>query len=88
MTQWQPIETAPLDGTWVLICGGQTDEDDYMDEGVLVQRPVVAFFDPEKVDWSTEDHQEGCWLFCFWDGSWRTGYDNPTHWMTLPEAPK
>lgn len=72
---WQPIETAPKDGTWCLLGGGMTSEDDYMETGVNVLRPVTAFFDDEY------------WNMCFWDGSWRTSYENPTHWMPLPPPP-
>lgn len=80
---WQPIETAPKDGTWVLLCGGETTEDDYLGDGVLIKRPVVAFWDNEGglLD-------DGAWYFCYWDGDWRDGYDNPTHWMPLPEPPQ
>lgn len=82
MSEWQPIETAPRDGTWVLLCGGQTTEDDYNDEGVRKLRPVVAFWEAPR--W---DGDEGHWNFCYWDGDWGTGYDSPTHWMLLPPMP-
>lgn len=79
--EWQPIETAPKDGTWVLLCGGKTTEDDYMKTGVRVERPVVAF-------WKKDIYLCDCyWAYTFWDGMWRDEYENPTHWMTLPEQP-
>ena len=82
MNQWQPIETAPRDGTWVLIAGGRTTEDDYNSTGVLTTRPVTAF-------WSEPLWEEDAeWAFCFWDGDWREGYLNPTHWMPLPQPPE
>ena len=75
---WQPIESAPKDGTWVLLCGGITDEDDC--GGVTVHRPVVAFYG--------ESFYEDGWWFSYWDSDWRTDYNGPTHWMRLPAPPK
>lgn len=76
---WQPIETAPMDGTWVLLCGGTTTEEDIeLYEDIKAQdtkRPVVAFW-----------HQDE-WCFAFWDGSWYERYKRPTHWMPLPKPP-
>ena len=75
-TDWQPISTAPKDGTWILLAGGETDEDDdFADSNVQKSRPVTAFWD-ESYD---------VWQFCYWDMNWRSGYKNPTHWMPLPE---
>ena len=77
---WQPIETAPKDGTWVLLFGGKTSEDDYMRTGVLIERPVTAF-------WNNSECYDEYWAFAFWDGDWREEYSDPTHWMPLPEPP-
>lgn len=79
--KWQPIETAPLDGTWVLLCGGTTTEEDVdrYEEGIKAKdtkRPVTAF-------WRGDE-----WCFAFWDGSWYSRYDRPTHWMPLPPPPE
>ena len=76
--EWQPIATAPKDGTWIIVCGGRTDEYDYSNTGVNTARPVVSQYDIEDEEWNV----------CFWDGAWRTGYSSPTHWMPLPPAPK
>lgn len=73
-----PIEDAPKDGTWVLLFGGETTEEDYLKEGVLKTRPVVAFFNKDCMGWS----------FCYWDGAWREGYENPTHYTPLPKQMK
>lgn len=70
---WEPIETAPKDGTWVLLSGGKTTEYDYSNGHVRFDRPVTAF-------WS----EENGWAFCYWDGMWREAYKDPTHWCRLP----
>lgn len=75
---WQPISTAPKDGSWILLCGGETTEDDWdPQDDVRKRRPVSAFWLAEKMHWA----------FCYWDGAWREGYLNPTHWcaLELPE---
>ena len=41
MNNWQPIETAPKDGTWVMLRGGH----DYGDD--QIGPAVVAFWDGE-----------------------------------------
>jgi len=79
MMDWQPIETAPKDGTWVILGGGKTTEEPMGDDKVDVKRPVVAFWN--------ENSWKG-WEFCYWDGAWREGYENPTHWMSLTTPPE
>ena len=81
-TGWQPIETAPKDGTFILLTGGTTSEDDYNKEGVETSRPVTA-------KWLNDPYCESDsgWVYDYWDGNWRSGYDKPTHWMPLPEVP-
>jgi len=78
LLDWQPIETAPNDGSWILLCGGKTTEDFYMEDKPPPDqyRPVVAKWD------------DAAWVICYWDGSWRDGYDNPTHWMPITEKPE
>ena len=70
-----PIETAPLDGTWVLLFGGRTSNytgDEYFaDEGDWY-RPVVAKWDG------------GAWVYAGWDSRWRSEYEDPTEWSELP----
>jgi hypothetical protein len=72
-SKWQPIETAPKDGTWVLIAG----ESGY---GGYPLRAEVArclpLFRPRS-PWCNHAGD------AFTDGG-----PEPTHWMPLPDAPR
>jgi hypothetical protein len=86
--QWQPIETAPKDGTYVLVFR--------MDCGVT---PIVhvAFYNSEK-DWGefgfmtgeTKEDYIGWWSYTRSSVTQEKLDDHwtPTHWMPLPEPPK
>lgn len=74
--EWQPIETAPKDGTIVLACGKWAGE-----IGGIGHAPeilAVSFSgstDYKGFDWSVEGTSGyAAWL-------------KPTHWMPLPAAP-
>lgn len=73
----RPIETAPRDGTPILIFGGHDDC-----ETDLRELRLLAFFRaPTRAFWDGED-----WVIGFTEA----GYvalvrQNPTHWMPLPE---
>lgn len=87
---WQPIDTAPKDGRWVLLRGG-FDSGWY---GPDVKHPVVAAFweplpnqelvcdgdDPSKDVWI-----DGHWRYAWWEGGWRSKWAKPAEWMELPE---
>lgn len=83
MSKWQPIETAPKDGTRVLLGGGTYDDD-------VEREPICS---PMVARWYTYKLYEGT-LFSMWlvadreCGNACVIYENPTHWMELPEAPK
>lgn len=67
--EWQPIETAPRDGTPVLIYAAGGDHH----AGVL-----IAFYEGQDATgdyWIVRDDGDRLWA------------TNPTHWMSLPEAP-
>ena len=82
-TNWQPIDTAPRDGTVILLAGGRTDENDYKNEiPKYLSRPVTGFWDPPKDEWD-----KGGWLITYWDGAWRTGYNTPRYWMPIEPLP-
>lgn len=74
MSEWQPIETAPKDGTkimvycpWFGVCGpAQWDDDRY------AKKPR-----PYWTHWGS-----GIW------GVSRVREDQPTHWMPLLQPPK
>jgi hypothetical protein len=72
MSEWQAIETAPKDGTWVLVV-------------IAGYVPSVAHWDADHADWLTglpEDVSDEMWQE-FIEPEYK-----PTHWMPLPEAPR
>jgi hypothetical protein len=81
---WQPIETAPRNGTWVLISGGDVSEachaqDEYETRGGPA---VAAFWQGDEID-----DEAGWWSYAFWDMNWRSSFERPTHWRPLPASP-
>lgn len=86
MIEWRPIETAPRDGSVVLLCGGKTSEwmigDDRIDQ-LLALRPVTGFWRKDE-----DEFNDNVWCVFYWDSGWRSTYDNPTHWspLNLPEG--
>lgn len=80
---WQPIETAPKDGTWVLLIGGICFDED--DRCIDSSRPVVG-------QWTChlngeDDPRYGRWQFAWYDGGYYGEYKGPTLWMPLPLQP-
>ena len=88
MNNWQPIDTAPKDGTEVLVFR--------MDCGCT---PIIhiAFYKSEK-EWEqgegcydeTKEEFIGWWSYTENSVSFSKleDYTMPTHWMPLPELPK
>lgn len=75
---WQPIETAPRDGTVILLARGA---------GVY-----AAYWHPAKGCAVVAEHDKKFpWAFIDPTNGWN-GYSDdkngPTHWMPLPEPPK
>lgn len=86
MMEWMDIASAPRDGTWILVTGGDTGEGEDYVEAEGCKRPVVAFYDPPQ--WMPDDDEHyPVWSYAAWDCAWRSGYSHPTHWMPLPPAP-
>lgn len=86
MTNWQPIETAPKDGTDILV---------YY-EFATVPIVHIAYYDTDEHDlWKDQgfDNKEdkiGWWSYVQNSVSQHKleGYSAPTHWMPLPDSPK
>ena len=81
MTEWQPIETAPRDGTWFLICRANEGWESY----------EIGAYDPLFHDRFTEVGAGGLYkkevvITYEWRGF--NNFDRATHWMPLPEPPK
>ena len=77
--EWQPIETAPRDGTWVLLCGFETpDTSDSITNG-WGACVVGKGFEHSDVDdpWEVGIYDNFCELSVY----------DPTHWMPLPKPP-
>ena len=69
---WLPIESAPKDGTQILLCQGSWG-------------PYLGFFEEDIwLFYDSEVGNEGRQAFF---NSWIEGYP-PTHWMPLPPTPK
>jgi hypothetical protein len=72
---WRPIETAPKDGTWVLL---------YQADGLTLPVSMGNYYREEE---RGEDGRflSGGWLLFEVDGL--PSYGDPTHWMPLPDGP-
>lgn len=75
--EWQPIETAPKDGTWVLVYGDGADDE--AEQRKIAVAQFTNYLNGRTTDWH--------WQFAWYDGGYYGVFDNPTHWMPLPEAP-
>lgn len=70
---WQPIETAPKDGTFIMLAGGSYIDDDLEEpmHGPMIGRWFVAG-----------------WYVCIAEAGFSVfTYRNPTHWAPCPEGP-
>lgn len=85
MTEWKPIETAPKNGTFVLL---------HVPDGALESGPVTigTYFNAEERD-ERGRFKKGEFVYAHWtgwlgmDGDTRPSWCNPTHWMPLPSPP-
>ena len=78
---WLPIATAPRNGDWVLLGGGQCDYDESSDNK---SRHVVGQWSEYRNGGTVASH----WQFAWYDGGYYGEYEKPTHWMPLPAPPQ
>lgn len=86
---WQPIETAPKDGTPILIY-----QPDYEDGGELAWQRHTQHnnYDGEDEATDTTSFDDQRYAIGYWRpwGGWgnrNSSHVNPTHWMPLPVLP-
>lgn len=79
MSEWQPIETAPKDGAWVLLYSPDERERERGDPAVQVGCWGSSGYNRNN-HWvyGPEGHEH----------AHRHGFYGATHWMPLPEPPK
>ena len=73
MSKWQPIETAPRDGTRILVFDGK-------------EINTVDYSEPYYIGINKHIEIEESWVQI--SDSGRATEFFPTHWMPLPEPPK
>jgi hypothetical protein len=77
LAEWQPIETAPKDGRFVLVADPRLDQ------------PVTigAYYKADR-DEQTGRFSAGSWDgWLSMDGDHLASISHPTHWMPLPDPP-
>jgi hypothetical protein len=83
MTEWQPIETAPKDGTSILVHNNVAPgcKDGVADECWAGNTDVAAW-------WADERGGEGAWI-CYMSKVLDPElHFTPTHWMPMPSPPR
>lgn len=75
MSEWQPIETAPKDGTMVVL---------HWDWEPLT---VVGYFGASTNQPPGDDPERETWRVHWDEATLDGGFDEPTHWMPLPSPP-
>ena len=81
LSKWLPIATAPRNGSWLLLAGGNCASDEGIDNGRFVTAQWTNYLNGE-----TNIKLER-WQFAWYDGGYYGEYINPTHWMPLPAPP-
>lgn len=85
-SDWQPIETAPRDGTWVLLAGGECESNEESDNrGRVVTAQWTTEYRSNAGDRPIDDF--GRWEFAYYDSGVYGEYEKPTYWQPLPGPP-
>ena len=83
MTDWQPIETAPKDGTEIIGCSVNK----WGDDNVTLYGPWTMAFSRDM--WrSSWDGSEVLSYMSDFGSQYKELDSDPTHWMPLPSTPK
>lgn len=87
----QPIETAPRDGTWVIVCGGflcdQADADTFVGypKDLTANRTVPVIAAWIEIPYRPGERLEGQWVVCTFDSGYGTiTYAEPKWWLPMP----
>lgn len=73
---WQPIETAPKDGTEIILYNGNDISIGYF--------ASCGYDNDDRYQWIVFDAD----IFPGMLNGWPNNEHGPTHWMPLPEPPK
>ncbi len=81
MSEWQPIETAPRDGSWFVTCNAEDGPESY----------EVGRYDPFYVDdFIPIEDAPGTFKVVrkhIYDWTGFNNFERATHWMPLPPSP-
>lgn len=77
--KWQPIETAPKDGTRILLYRKDENND-----------PLMAIASWSNYTWISSKQDDGSWggWLVFACRSDSEAFYSPTHWQPLPQPPE
>lgn len=78
MAEWQPIATAPRDGTWFLA----------YEDGDMYACSVILNEDGTPADFRLNDDGDPVLGYAAYCGQPVVSSPEPTHWQPLPEPPQ